>query len=185
MSHPAELLAHWWSRPAPEERSWWAETWDAALESDRLPTTSLVADLHAAFDNSNEAELLEEYERLFVGPGRTPCPPYESLWRDGRPRLEQGRVMGSAAAEAAALYRRLGLRLRPGAHELPDHIAIEWEALAYAIERNADEHATQLLRQHLARWMAGFCAAVANETTHPFYRALAQLTPTWTAALAA
>ena len=185
MSVPADLLAHWWSQPDPDQRRWWADAWDAAAESDRLLATNLVSDLHAAFDSSREDELLEEYERLLVGPGRIPCPPYESLWREGQPRLEQGRVMAAAAAETATLYRQLGLQLRPAAHELPDHVAIEWEALAYALQQKAHEPARHLLHEHLARWMPGFCASVADETTEPFYRVLAQLTPAWTAALAA
>ncbi len=78
-------------------------------------------------------ELLDEYERLFVGPGRTPCPPYESLWLDGQPRLEQGRLMGAASVAVADLYRGLGLDVAAAAHELPDHVAIELEALAFAL----------------------------------------------------
>ena len=80
-------------------------------------------------------ELLDEYERLFVGPGRTPCPPYESLWLGGQPRLEQGRLMGAASVAVADLYRGLGLDVAAAAHELPDHVAIELEALAFALRR--------------------------------------------------
>jgi TorA maturation chaperone TorD len=77
------------------------------------------------------------------------------------------------------------LSVRSSAHELPDHVAIEWEALAYAVEQGADEQAEQLARNHLAGWMPAFCAAVATETTVPFYETLTRLTLAATAALAA
>lgn len=184
MSAAPQLLSHWWSRPVAEERAWWADAWEAAAATDELLGTSLVDELRGAAADDGDA-LLEEYERLLVGPGQVPCNPYESLWREGQPRLEQGRLMATAAGEVVRLYADLGLRVAADAHELPDHVAVEWEALAYAVERGAEEEAERLLRDHLGRWMPAFCAAVATETEHPFYRALAELTPAWTAALAA
>jgi TorA maturation chaperone TorD len=97
MSAQAHLLAHWWSQPTPEERDLWAGAWE---EAEQAFDPELVEDLRSAAESADEEELLEEYERLLVGPGRTPCPPYESLWREGQPRLEQGRLMATAAAEA-------------------------------------------------------------------------------------
>jgi TorA maturation chaperone TorD len=118
-----------------------------------------------------------------AGPGRVPCAPYESLWRNDVSRFEQGSLMGAPADAVGRIYRGLGVQLRSDAHELPDHIQVEWEALACALDRDAIEHAHALLRDHLAVWMAPFCAAVAGETQAPFYAALAGLTPAWTAAL--
>jgi TorA maturation chaperone TorD len=182
MSTQAQLLAHWWSQPTAEERGWWEGAWMAAEEAF---DPELVDELRSAAESADEAELLEEYERLLVGPGRTPCPPYESLWREGQPRLEQGRLMATAAAEAQEIYRELGLSVRGAAHELPDHVAIEWEALAYAVESGSDEQAEQLAHDHLGRWMPAFCASVAAETSVPFYETLTRLTLAATAALAA
>ena len=184
MSVPAQLLSHWWSRPVAEERAWWAETWDAAATAEEALGTCLVDELHSAAEVGGDA-LLEEYERLLVGPGRVSCNPYESLWRTGQPRLEQGRLMAAVAGEVAQIYRELDLRISEDAHELPDHVAVEWEALAYAAENGAEEEAEELLRGHLAQWMPDFCDAVETETTLAFYRTLAQLTSAWTAALAA
>lgn len=175
----ARRLAAWWSRPTAEEIDRWAASWPQAseLESDG------VAALEAAAEASEPEALLEEYERLLVGPGRVPCAPYESLWRDDVPRREEGRLMGDVAEDVARIYREIGLRVRADAHELPDHIAVEWEALAYALEQGADDAAGELA-SHLAVWMPPFCAAVAAATQEPFYAALAELTSAWTVALA-
>ena len=42
--------------------------------------TELLDGLRAAVAAADPELLLEEYERLLVGPGRAPCAPYESLW---------------------------------------------------------------------------------------------------------
>jgi TorA maturation chaperone TorD len=183
----ARLAARWWSRPLDEEVDAWELSWtdarDAASALELEPDA--VDELAAAVRSAGHEALLVEYERLFVGPGRVPCQPYESLWRTDGPRRERGMLMGKAATEVAALYRELGLHVSPEAHELPDHVAVEWEAVAYAFETGADELAVRVLEEHLALWMPPFCTAVATETELPFYRGLAALTPPWTSSLLA
>ncbi|HZO62241.1 MAG TPA: molecular chaperone TorD family protein [Gaiellaceae bacterium] len=182
----AALPARWWSRPTEDERAAWTAAWPRAREA--AAALGLAADgvdeLRLTLSAADGETLLEEYERLFVGPGRAPVPPYESLWRADGPRREHGRLMGAPAADAVRLYRALGLSLRRDAHELPDHVAVEWEALAYALARDAREQAAALVQAHLALWMPAFCAAVAAAAEQPFYRALALLTAAWTEALA-
>lgn len=183
----ARLVAGWWSRPTGEELGRWAAGWGRArVAAARLGEPgSRVLELEAALDVASPAALLEEYERLLVGPGRVPCAPYESLWRTDAPRRERGTLMGAPAADASRIYRDLGLQLRSDAHELPDHLVVEWEALAYAFEHDADDLAATLLHDHLARWTEPFPGAVVAATEQPFYSALARLTVEWVAALAA
>lgn len=182
----AQLLAHWWSRPVEEEVSAWDDAWaDARLAAATLgrDEAELEALAEAAVDNAGL--LLDEYERLFVGPGRVPCPPYEALWRDDGQRREQGRLMSTATAAVVRLYRALGLAVRDDAHELPDQIVVELEALAYALDtQNAGtETATELLTGHLLVWVPKLCAVAEQETELDFYRRLACLTPGWLAAI--
>ncbi len=147
----AWLAARWWSRPLPDELEVWERSWpdarDAAVAIGREPDA--VEALEVALEITNSDALLDEYERLFVGPGRAPCQPYEALWRDDQPRRERGRLMGKSSTEVVALYRSLDLVLPPEVHELPDHIAIEWEALSYAFEVGSREVASSLLEGHL------------------------------------
>ena len=179
----ARLVASWWSPPTVEELGRWAESWDQAAELARVLglAPAGVDVLRDAAEDADPAVLREEYERLLVGPGRTPCAPYESLWRSDQARRDQGRLMAGCAADVQRIYAGLGLRLRADAHELPDHLVVEWEALAYALEHDAADAAASLAGDHLAAWIPAFCAAVGTETTEPFYAALGQLTPEWTA----
>jgi len=182
------LLSHWWSRPTEEERDVWSALWEAAAET----TASLRLDgdaldrLQEAFERSETLPLEDEYERLLVGPGRPPCAPYESLWRTDLPAAEQGTLMGPTADAVASIYRDLGLGVSTDAgNELPDHLLLECEALAYALEQDSTAPADELLRVHLARWVPRFCDAVAAEAAEPFYVALAELTSAWIVTLTA
>jgi TorA maturation chaperone TorD len=180
----ARLAARWWSRPLPEEIAVWADIAAVARETAAMLGVPLaqVDRLERALSATAVDALLEEYERLFVGPGQVPCPPYESLWRSDTPRREQGTLMGNAAESVVQLYRELDLAVRGDAYELPDHIVIEWEALAYAFETQA-QAAARLLDEHLAVWLPSFCDAVESNSELEFYRALASLSPCWLVAL--
>ena len=124
--------------------------------------------------------LLEEYEQLFVGPGQVPCPPYESFWREDVPIDIRRTLMGPCTAELKGLYQQLGLQVSSGSCELPDHVAIELEALAYALSGEATgQVARRLFNEHLGRWLPRLCRAVAKEAESPFYRELAALTLDW------
>jgi len=192
----AQLIADWWSDPTDTETGHVnvpepvrsgehsdpiGEVATAAAELLGVDAETMSA-LSAAI--GDPTALAEEYERLLVGPGQTSCPPYESMWYEDAPQ-QRGIMMGSAAGQVLALYRQAGLTMRPHQGELPDHLVVELEALAWSLEQNrAPAVATALLNDHLLAWLPRFCERVVAETNHPYYRALATLTPTWTAAMA-
>ena len=130
-------------------------------------------------------ERADEYERLFVGPGPVPCPPYESYWRQDVPSLLQGALMGPCTTELVALYARMGLQVSRSAAELPDQVAVELEALSVA-EALPDGTvvAETLLNEHLALWLPAFCEAVLSASPRPYYRSLARTTGRWIAEVA-
>jgi TorA maturation chaperone TorD len=175
----AGLLSQWWSRPVPSLFEHWnspgfaretALLWNAL----NLPAASLEQLLTAI---PGTRQFLEsEYESLFVGPAAIACPPYEAVWRQDRPKMEQGTVFGESTAQVKSLYLDLGLQVNKADKELPDHLAVEWEALAYALSSGNDEVCRRLLQDHLAVWLPPFCAAVQGNARLDFYRRLAALT---------
>lgn len=185
-SSAALLLARLWSRPTPAEIGMWQELWPQAVEHTDalgLPPEG-VRGLREALDRSDSESLCDDYERMLVGPGRPPCLPYESAWTGSEmSQREDGILMSVAAEEVQAIYGTLGLELGVDAHELPDHLVVELEAVAYALAHARDDAAAQMLQDHLGRWLRPFCAAVAAQAEEPFYRVLAEVTPSWTAVL--
>ncbi len=177
-----DLLAHWWSRPVPDEVTIWtgAAGTEAAVRS-HMPGHSAARLLTSGGELLG---LLDEHERLFVGPGPVPCPPYESFWREDVPVDIRRSLMGPCTADLRQLYGALGLQMLPASGEMPDHVAVELEALAFALSSPATyPQAQALFFDHLRRWLPRLCRAVAHETESPFYRALADITVDWTGPL--
>ena len=175
----AQLLSDWWTRPEPVRITLWAsapyqqqviQLWHATSREGAESVRKLLA---AAV--SNRDGLTTEYERLFVGPAAIPCPPYEAVWRSDRPKHEQGTVMGGSTARIKQIYAELSVRLRLGEVELPDHIAIELEALAHALRTNHLAQADALIGQFQG-WLPAFAASVVANSRLEFYRRLAELT---------
>lgn len=189
-SAAATALAAFWGEPDLEAlRLWRSEALqgDLALVAAALGQGGdLLPPLREALKASHRS-LAEEYERLFVGPGTVPCPPYEALWRKDRPRLEEGTVFGAVTGKVADLYDDIGVQMRGELRELPDHVSAEWEAVAFALHAGEAERAAarELLAEHLAIWQAPFCAKVEASARLPFYSGVAQLTQAWLPALLA
>ncbi len=179
-----DLLSHFWSRPVSDEVASWAEACDLEAETDSRISSDPLREPVRVPDLEEVPRLLDEYERLFVGPGQVPCPPYESFWREDVPVDIRRTLMGPCTAELKEIYSDLGLQVSSRSIELPDHIAIELEAMAYALSfERTRPVARRIFEEHLARWLPRLCRAVAHEAVEAFYRGLAVLTLDWLAAL--
>ncbi|TDA68707.1 MAG: hypothetical protein D9V47_08140 [Clostridia bacterium] len=139
-------------------------------------------------DTGPAGELQVAYSYYFdIGPKYPPCPPYAGIYqnRNGRPML---------LWELVQFYRHFGLAVSPAVKELPDHVSVELEFMYYLVfkEHQAAVCAGEdgpgyrraqrdFLARHLARWVPGFTARVADKCSHPFYRALAGWLQEWVA----
>lgn len=135
------------------------------------------------------AQLSKEYLRLFVGPGRVPCPPYESVHRQDRPILEKGLVMGPSTADVRHRYAKADLVLPKNFTDLPDHIAVEMEFMHFlcseelkSIQQGYPQESTkrrkmeqEFLKEHLEPWVERFADCVLKSTNSSFYRSAAGL----------
>lgn len=134
-----------------------------------------------------------EYTRLLLsGCPRTPCPPYESAYREGR-------MHGNATQALEDLYRRAGLEIR----SLPaDYLGAELEFAAYLMECAAlqtegqalgdpsdawatsspladrsgelGELAAELWEGHLCQWVPRFAADLRSHARLLLYRRLGE-----------
>ncbi|MGA2802775.1 MAG: molecular chaperone TorD family protein [Acidimicrobiales bacterium] len=179
-----DLLSHFWSRPVADEVASWAAARDLEAETDSRISSDPLREPVRVPDLEEAPRLLDEYERLFVGPGQVPCPPYESFWREDVPVDIRRTLMGPCTAELKQVYSDLGLQMSSQSVELPDHITIELEAMAYALSfEETAPLARRIFEEHLARWLPRLCRAVAHEAAEAFYRDLAVLTLDWLAAI--
>lgn len=145
----------------------------------------LARTLAASFCAEDRDALALDYSRLFVGAPRMLAPPYGSVWLDGAHC-----VLGVSTLGVIGLYRDGDFDLDDAFLEPPDHIVAELKFLhrliarvneaqrtgdAYAL-KDASDLMQRLLREHLARWVEPFGAAVKTNAQCAFYRHLTELT---------
>jgi putative dimethyl sulfoxide reductase chaperone len=127
-----------------------------------------------------------EYNRLFVGPERLPCPPYESVHRKDRSELEMGMVLGPSVLDVKRRYAEAGLEISKTFKDLPDHIAVELEFMHYLCSKELETEnpevceklrriQAEFFRLHLLPWASSFADKIADNTASPFYGKVAFL----------
>lgn len=141
---------------------------------------------HAAadrLDGETKHRLRVEHARLFVGPGRVPAPPYESIYR-----TPDRRMMGEAAIDARRAYEEAGVVLK-GPPDPPDHLETELQFMALLAGSEAEHIEAErergamnamlaeqrFLAHHLAQWTGPFAADVSAAQAHPIFVAAADL----------
>ncbi|QSG10987.1 putative component of anaerobic dehydrogenase [Halapricum desulfuricans] len=121
------------------------------------------------------SDLRTEHTRLFVGPKGPPCPPYESVYRDGDGEGSSN-VLGPSTGAVVEWYRAYDLGLDPDWPDLPDHVATELEFAAHLLATEGGATLEQFLEAHPRQWFDRFLGAVRAETREPFYAELADAT---------
>lgn len=115
-----------------------------------------------------------EHTRLFVsGYPKTPCPPFESAYR-------QGNMGGTAALDLQGLYRRAGLE---AGETPPDYLGTQLEFAAYLLDAGqgdggsdclAGALATELWDEHLGRWLPRLADDLQAQAGLALYRGLGE-----------
>ncbi len=127
--------------------------------------------LIASFEKEKQEMLQAEYTRLFInGYSHTPCPPYESVYREKR-------MLGQASIDVQALYREWEMSVETG---LIDHIATEFEFLSFlasastvkTIATAAKDSSDHFIKEHLCRWVPQFVGDLKSATSLDAYRLL-------------
>ncbi len=158
------------------------ENWKTLLAED-LPgfMSGLKKSMDGIDPDSDEqlSDLLWEYTRLFIGPYKLPCPPWESVYTSGK-RL----MMQEGHDEVQGFYHEVGLKI-DNPDTMPDHIGAELNFLAVLESKMSEDHgkrpyykdiAKRFLDEHLMRWVPQFTLDMEEAAGSPLYKALAHLT---------
>lgn len=125
-----------------------------------------------------------DYTRMFIGPGKVPAPPWESIYRD-----VEHLHFSEETLEVREAYRKYNLIPKDFGHEPDDHIGLELDFLHKLCEmakekaESADEEAlAEILRdqqafldEHLLKWVSDWTRDVDSSAETDFYRGMAQL----------
>lgn len=136
----------------------------------------------AAEGSFDEAEADRDFRRLFEGPEKPVCPPWESAFNSEDDLLFQRETL-----EVRAFYRRYNLALDTVGREPEDHIAFELAFCSYLIAAAKQAHeagdAAESARAladlgnfyhgHLGSWGPAWSDRLAAQAASPFYREVA------------
>lgn len=151
------------------EDSAWRESSSHDLFEDLL-------DQLVEIEPSQRKNLVDEYNRLFFV--KPKAPPYESYHLD-----REGQLRGLITSELEGEYRQAGLKISPELNELPDHLSVELEFMAFLCEKECqasranDKPNTakfhlqkrEFLIRHLAQWFPKFFRCVKEASPGRFY----------------
>ncbi len=158
------------------------ENWKTAFAADSSIFLDDLKRVINGLDTASEEQLeglLWEYTKLFIGPYRLPCPPWESVYTSPK-RL----MMQEAVDQVLAIYREAGLVVST-ADVLPDHMGVELNFLAVLLQKthletDQKDHYVEMterfLAEHLLRWVPEFTRDMENAAETPFYKTAAKAT---------
>ncbi len=158
------------------------QNWKALLFGNTPPSVLVLKKIIDKIDLNSDQELedlLWEYTRLFIGPYKLPCPPWESVYTSSKTLLMQ-----EACDEVKSTYGEIGLTVN-NPDIMPDHIGIELNFLALLYEKMESNHekrlyymamAKRFLHEHLRKWILQFTVDMEKAAGTFFYRTLAQVT---------
>ncbi|HUU81746.1 MAG TPA: molecular chaperone TorD family protein [Acidobacteriota bacterium] len=135
---------------------------------------------------------LLDYEAMFHVPGGAYIHPFESVYRNYNFASGKARhpiICGSCTQGAARVYEAEGLGLKEGFTELPDHLGVELEFMAFlcrkaaeAIEAGDQDEAAAFrskqsvfLGKHLLPWIRECLRKMEENASTPLYQCVAGL----------
>lgn len=135
-----------------------------------------------------QEDLAIEFTRLFLGPG-SHISPHESLHTD-RASGGNADLWGPETVAVKRFMEAAGVTVDDGFTGMPDHICAELEFMQQLTTKEAEawteadeEFATNILKierrfydEHLSQWVARFCDKVIENSEHPFYQRIAEVT---------
>jgi TorA maturation chaperone TorD len=158
------------------------DSWRALL-SEAVP--DILSDLKDALEKIDMAsdseleDLLWEYTRLFIGPYKLPCPPWESVYTSPK-RL----MMQEAYDEVRDYYNKAGLTVN-NQGIMADHLGAELNFLAVVLQKaHSDPKKEQYYRdltrgfldEHVIKWIPQFARDMEDAADLLFYKTLARVT---------
>jgi TorA maturation chaperone TorD len=136
-------------------------------------------------DDDLREELAADYASLFLGTGKHPAHPYESVHTS-----EDGIIMRESWNDVLQIYGEYGLKKEGHFTQPEDHIAIELEFMAYlcmetqkAIDMEDSKNIKVMIKaqknfikKHLVSWVPNFCNDIINGSTKfTFYGSVAKI----------
>lgn len=142
----------------------WAAMWPCATPEAK----ARAAELFAGTDASEE-ELIDAWQRLFVGPYALPAPPWGSVYLD-----KESVIFGDSTLALRQWMRVNHIEPHLTQAEPEDHIGLMLMMSAWLAE-NSSQLLGEFLTAHLLPWSGRYFELLRIKAEHPWYEGVAVL----------
>lgn len=131
-----------------------------------------------------DAEVIYDFNKLFIGPGKLLAPPYESYYRNPEKLFMQKETMA-----VRDFYSSAGVNVKRLNSQPDDFIALEFEFICFLLYKAAahisnDPDMTdyylqlysEFLDKHLSKWIFDHCQDILAKSTSDFCKGMAIIT---------
>ncbi|WP_373820315.1 Tat proofreading chaperone DmsD [Glaesserella sp.] len=120
---------------------------------------------------TEQKDLSEQYQTLFIGPNTLFAPPWGSVYLD-----PESVIFGCSYLELRSFLRKHRIEFSLAEkREAEDHFGLMLMLSAYLAE-NKPELLNEYLSQHFLIWSSRYLQLLSEQTEQPFYQALSELT---------
>ncbi|WP_052353732.1 TorD/DmsD family molecular chaperone [Neobacillus jeddahensis] len=141
----------------------------------------ILACFFAQLTTENYRLEIEEYHRLFVGPGYLAAPPWESFYRS-----KDHLLFDDCMLQIRDQYHQFGLKFIKENNEPDDHLLLELEFMIHlsdlCLQPSETDEILELIssqihlhQEHLSIWIPNFCDRVIDHTKSQLYIGAAML----------
>lgn len=161
------------------------EHFERYSENEFLSTGSskMIKEIDENSDNSNYKDLiLDDHQRLFVGPDEILAPLWESAYK-AKDKL----LFGEVELEVREFYNSYGLDIK--ANEPADHLPLELSFMSHLCNIDGEDNLENIikclekqlnfLKEHLLSWIPLLVENVSENSETKFWTGLVQLTRGW------
>lgn len=140
------------------------------LDDETSAADAAARDASASGSAHISDDMMWEYRRLFIGPGKKPAPPWGSVYTD-----HECVVFGESTLALRAWMRTHGIERISDERTPEDHIGLMLALLStLAVQRPS--LVEPYLQEHLLTWSSHFLEELEEAAEYPFYKSLAHLT---------
>lgn len=153
------------------------DEWCFQKSTESLAGLAMLKNYLKNYKDEDFEELLDNFNKLFIGPGHLFAPPWESVYKE-----QDHTIFGESTLQVRARYRKFGLEINNLNKEPDDHIAFECAYLNYlcaAAAASGDapekEEIISFLTAHPATWVDEFTEKMTENSATDFYRGIANM----------
>jgi len=154
------------------------DEWIFSKSSDSAEGLELIKSYMADYSDDDFPAVLENFNKLFIGPGHLFAPPWESVYKE-----KDKTIFGEATLEVRKRYRAGGIEINKLNKEPDDHIAYECAYLNVLLAKAASTDDNEEIRAEIAdfikthplSWVDEFTELMIENSVTDFYKGIAYL----------